>query len=60
MQLPPYLDSGDRIGIVAPARWVEKQDVERFINTLEEIGWKVETGSIYKRNDQFAGKDEEK
>ena len=60
MQLPPYLSTGDRVGIAAPARWVEKKDVEFFIKELGNEGWKVEQGRLYSRNDQFSGTDEER
>lgn len=60
MQLPPYLQSGDRVGIVAPARWVSKGDLDLFIRALEGEGWQVEVGEVYRRKDQFSGDDAER
>jgi muramoyltetrapeptide carboxypeptidase len=60
MQLPPYLSKGDRVGIVAPARWVDRQDAEPFTKALKDAGWKVETGSIDARHHQFAGPDQQR
>ncbi len=57
MQLPPFLNAGDRVGIVAPARWVDKGDMDFFLSALEGEGWKVETGSVYSRHNQFSGDD---
>ncbi|MFC2112557.1 LD-carboxypeptidase [Bacteroidota bacterium] len=55
MQLPPYLSPGDRVGITAPARWVDKGDMDFFVSALEGEGWKVELGSVYSRYNQFSG-----
>ncbi len=60
MQLPPFISAGDKVGIVAPARWVGKEDMEFFIGALEEEGWKAVTGSIYSRHHQFSGSDEDR
>ncbi len=60
MRLPPYLKQGDRVAIAAPARWVEREDMDYFIRALAGEGWKAEPGSIYSRHHQFAGSDEER
>ncbi|MFC2080923.1 LD-carboxypeptidase [Bacteroidota bacterium] len=60
MQLPPYLSTGDKVGIAAPARWVEKGDMEYFIEAAGRQGWSVAPGSIYSRYNQFSGKDEDR
>jgi muramoyltetrapeptide carboxypeptidase len=60
MQLPPYLGKGDRIGITAPARWVEEKDLNHFIRAVEGQGWEVRTGRIQTRHHQFAGSDGER
>ncbi len=57
MQLPPYLKSGDLVGITAPARWVDPEEMQNFLSILEEQGLKTLTGSIYTRHNQFAGED---
>jgi muramoyltetrapeptide carboxypeptidase len=57
MQLPPFLQPGDRVGITAPARWVDRGDMDFFISALEGEGWKIDVGSVYSRVDQFSGDD---
>ena len=60
MQLPPYLKPGDKVGIAAPARWVEKGDLDFFISALKGEGWEVVTGNVYDRVDQLSGSDRER
>lgn len=60
MQRPAYLRKGDLIGITAPGRWVSEGDLDHFIRTAENEGWKVRTGKVYTRQDQFAGTDTER
>jgi muramoyltetrapeptide carboxypeptidase len=60
MQLPPFLSPGDKVGITAPARWVNEQDIEPFMDALEKEGWVVHTGSLYRKNNQYSGTDEER
>lgn len=60
MQLPPYLKSGDLVGITAPARWVDPEDIRHFLTFLEKEGLKTMTGSIYNRHHQFAGEDKDR
>lgn len=60
MQLPPFLHPGDRVGIIAPARWVDKGDLDLFISALEGEGWIVEVGAVYRRHNQFSGDDRER
>ena len=33
---PPYLKKGDLVGITAPARWVDPEDVENFMAALKK------------------------
>jgi muramoyltetrapeptide carboxypeptidase len=58
MQLPPYVRSGDLVGITAPARWVDPDDIKFFLSVLEQEGLKTMTGSIHTRHHQFAGEDD--
>ncbi len=58
MQLPPFVNSGDLVGITAPARWVDPEDIQRFLSFLEKEGLKTMTGSIHTRYHQFAGEDQ--
>jgi muramoyltetrapeptide carboxypeptidase len=60
MQLPPYVQPGDLVGITAPARWVDPEDIRNFLSMLEREGLKTMTGSIYIRHHQFAGEDKER
>lgn len=57
MQLPPYVKPGDLVGITAPARWVDPEDIRQFLSLLEGEGLKTMTGSIHRRYHQFAGED---
>jgi len=57
MQLPPYLNPGDRVGIAAPARWVDKDDMDFFLKALGNEEWEAMTGSIYRRHHQYSGSD---
>ncbi len=60
IQLPPYVKSGDLVGITAPARWVDPEDIRNFLTMLEHEGLKAMTGSIHTRHHQFAGEDKER
>jgi len=60
MQLPPYVKSGDLVSIVAPARWVDPEDIKNFLSLLEKEGLKTLTGSIFTRHHQFAGEDKKR
>ncbi len=60
MQIPPYLSPGDKIGLAAPARWVDEDDIRFFTEHLEEQGYQVRTGSVHRRFHQFSGTDEER
>ena len=57
MQLPPYLNPGDRVGIAAPARWVDKNDMDFFLKALGNEEWEAVPGSIYSRHHQYSGSD---
>jgi muramoyltetrapeptide carboxypeptidase len=56
MITPPNLKSGDKIGIVAPARKVEFDELNTAIDVFESWGLKVELGgNLFKEDHQFAG-----
>ena len=57
MQLPPFLKPGDRVGIAAPARWVDRGDLSLFCKMMEKHGWEVQIADVYERFGQFAGND---
>ena len=56
MITPPNLKPGDKIGIVAPARKVEFEELNTAIDVFESWGLKVELGkNLFKEEHQFAG-----
>lgn len=60
MRIPPYLCPGDVVGLAAPARWAEENDIRFFRDSFEEQGWKVRTGQVHRRFHQFSGTDTER
>ena len=61
MIYPPYLRAGDTIGIVAPARKVNRTDLEFAIRWWEEKGFRVVLGKhLFAAHCQYAGTDEER
>ena len=60
-QLPPFLQAGDTIGIVAPARKVSEEEMQPAIQWLTKEGFKVLQGeNLYAENNQFGGYDSER
>jgi muramoyltetrapeptide carboxypeptidase len=58
MITPPKLNPGDKIGIVAPARKIEFDELNTAIDVFESWGLKVELGkNLFKEDHQFAGTD---
>jgi len=58
---PPYLKSGDKIAIVAPARKVIPSEMETAINTFRSWGLQVITGThLFGAYNQYSGTDEER
>jgi muramoyltetrapeptide carboxypeptidase len=61
MITPPYLKSGDSIGIVATARKINPQELEPAMKKFSEWGLRVVLGkNIYETCDQYAGNDEQR
>ena len=54
---PPYLKKGDLVGLTAPARWVNPEDIKEFLDVLNEEGYHPVMGPIHSRCNQFAGDD---
>lgn len=54
---PPYLKKGDLVGIAAPARWVNQDDIAGFMKVLKKEGYEALSGEIHPRHHQFAGDD---
>ncbi len=61
MICPPYLKSGDKIAIVAPARKVSLSEMEMANDRFNKWGLQVVTGLyLFGEQDQFSGTDEER
>jgi len=61
MITPPYLQKGQTIGIVAPARYIEQSKYPEIINLIENKGYKVVRGkTTYLQNNIFAGNTNER
>ncbi|MBI3502616.1 MAG: LD-carboxypeptidase [Bacteroidetes bacterium] len=61
MSAPPFLKRGDKIGIVAPARKISKEEIQLGIDTFEKWGLKIELGkNIFGNENQFSGRDEQR
>lgn len=61
MIISPFLKKGDTIGIVAPAKAVDKLILNYAVNYIKEKGYKVKLGEhIYAVQNNMAGKDEQR
>ena len=62
MKIPPYLQKGDTIGIVAPAGYMPIEKIQACIETLDAWGYTVEMGSTTHSQSQnyFSGTDKER
>lgn len=61
MIIPPFLQPGDRIRIVAPAGKVQKDKVLPGIELLQDEGYEVLPGKhVFDRNFQYAGTDKQR
>jgi muramoyltetrapeptide carboxypeptidase len=59
MITPPYLAKDDKIGIIAPARCINFDEVHPSIRVFQKWGLEVVLGTnIFRKCNQFAGKDE--
>ena len=55
---PPSLKKGDAIGLVAPARKISEQQLNKAIAIIEKRGYKVVKGKyLFASENQFAGND---
>ncbi|MDD5435700.1 MAG: LD-carboxypeptidase [Nitrospira sp.] len=58
---PQRLHKGDVIGIVSPARWMEKEEIYKTAAVFEQMGFRVKIGSQnFLRQGQFAGCDSDR
>lgn len=61
MITPLYLQKGDKIGIVAPARSITFEEVHPTLRLLRKWSWEPILGTnIFKRDNQFAGNDDQR
>ena len=60
--IPPYLQKGDTLGIVAPAGFMPIEKMQACIETLDSWGYSVQLGATTHSNSQnyFSGTDEER
>lgn len=60
--IPPYLQPGDTIGIVAPAGYMPFEKMQTCIHTLQQWGYNVVTGATTHSHSSnyFSGTDEER
>lgn len=59
--VPPFLRKGDTVGLVAPSRGVEYDQIRAWVEWMERRGFEVEVGlSIGQFKHQLAGTDEER
>src|SRR5438552_3629701 len=55
---PPSLKKGDKIGIVAPARKISKEEMQFAVDTFEKWGLKVVFGkNTFGAENQYSGSD---
>lgn len=60
--IPPYLEKGDTIGIVAPAGFMPIEKMQACIDTLDSWGYTVQLGTTTHSSSQnyFSGTDDER
>ncbi|MEJ7912130.1 MAG: LD-carboxypeptidase [Chitinophagaceae bacterium] len=60
-KVPPYLKSGDSIGITAPAGFIVAERLQPAVKVLQSWGYKIKFGNtIGKKSSTFGGTDEER
>jgi muramoyltetrapeptide carboxypeptidase len=58
---PPALKKGNKIGIVAPARKISKEEIQFAVDTFEKWGLKVVYGkNLFGSENQYSGSDEQR
>jgi len=61
MKKPPFLNIGDIVAIVAPARWIEQENYASITSIIESQGFKLVRGkTTYLTHGPFAGTDTER
>jgi len=58
---PPYLKTGDTIGVASPAGFITHEEIQPAIQVMQSWGYKIQLGdTIGKRDFTFGGTDEER
>ena len=58
---PDFLKRGDKIGIIAPARKIAKEEIDNAISLLQQEGFEIALGNnLFKSLNQFSGNDNER
>ena len=61
MITPPFLQTGDTVGLIAPAYRIEPEQWEPVVPLLQSWGLRVQTGrSLHLRNGIFSGDDQQR
>jgi len=61
LQIPPYLQAGDTIGITCPAGTITLKEIEPAIQQIESWGFRIRPGdTVGKKDFTFGGTDEER
>ncbi len=61
MQTPTYLNPGDKIAIVAPARKISMEELQPAVDVLTSWGYEVVFGdNLFNEFNQYSGSDEER
>jgi muramoyltetrapeptide carboxypeptidase len=61
IQIPPYLQPGDQIGMVCPAGYMPTEKYQKCIETLTDWGFKVKMGkTLGHQFNYFSGTDQER
>jgi muramoyltetrapeptide carboxypeptidase len=61
MTTPPFLQPGDKVAIVSPARSITFEEVYPAMKILQRWGLEVVLGThVFSKSDQFAGTDEQR
>jgi muramoyltetrapeptide carboxypeptidase len=62
IKIPPYLSKGDTVGIVCPGGYMAREKIQSCINTLQNWGYTLKTGSTLGGTSEnyFSGTDEER
>lgn len=61
MQQPPFLKKGDKIGIIAPARKISKEEIQSSIDIFNAWGLEVVLSkNLFNADNQFSGTENER